>query len=1026
MNAEKACLDLLSRFFNMSFLQECNANLFWNILRIFFHTLTKKQVLLIYLMIFGLFPEVLSQEYFQQEVNYKIHVTLDDRFHELNAFETVEYINNSPDTLRFLYFHLWPNGYSGNSTALARQLFTLKGKEKLFNDPELKGYIDSLDFKVDNRQVQWNLLPGRPDICQITLNKKLMHGDTIKISTPFHVKIPKGVTSRLGHIGESYQISQWYPKPAVYDRSGWHQMPYLDQGEFYSEFGSFDVSITLPANYTVGATGNLQNNRETERLDKLAADTTWKENLNNGRDDFPPSSETMKTLRYTAKQIHDFAWFADKRFHVLKGKVKLPDTGREVTTWVMFTNRQAKLWKDALQYVNDAIWYFSKWNGDYPYQSFTAVQSALSAGSGMEYPGITVIGTANDAYSLDEVIAHEICHSWFYSALGSDERRYPFMDEGMTTAYEVRYMNKRYPEKKFWEVYLNNEKLANFFHMKNMPVERIQEIEWLMQARDNLEQPINLPAPDYNALNYSLIIYYKTAIGFNYLRAYLGDSLFDSTMHDYYREWKFKHPQPDDLRKVFESHTGKDLTWFFSDFLKTTKRIDYKVLRLENQKLLVKNNGELVSPLVICGMDGDSICFEKWFDGFAGQQWIDIPKGNYSEIRIDPKHVMPELYRLNNNIRKSGIFRKADPIRFQYFFTFEDPDYRYIMYMPSINWTRENGYMIGATLHNGFLVPKPLEYFVMPFYTIKNPSIAGYGRISFNFIPYDNFIRKATITLEGTKFGAPGNQNYYKAKTGLELFFRTINMNNSLGQKVYGNYIAASDLFQIEIPEKAKMNSYLQFGYQVKKTSLINPASLSVSCEFNQSFQKTSVELNYKFSYNGRNNGLDIRVFSGIMLKNTSEASFYGLAASGRSGREQYLYQGFYPDRFSVFPKTFWSRQMDLSEGGLVSPVNDSLGYSSKLLSMTFTSSLPGKAGRIPVKPFVNILWNDHGPGKNYNSSFFCEAGLKAGIWNFFEIYVPLLVSGNIRSIDKSVKERIRIVFNLGSFDQVKLNAKIL
>jgi hypothetical protein len=979
---------------------------------------------LICLMIIISIQEASSQEYFQQEVNYKIYVTLNDKGHELNAFETIEYINNSPDTLRFLYFHLWPNGYADNNTELARQLFSLKGKTRLFNDPELNGYIDSLNFKVDDQQVQWNLLPGQPDICKISLTKPLKPGDTITITTPFHVKIPKGVTSRLGHIGQSYQISQWYPKPAVYDRSGWHQMPYLDQGEFYSEYGSFDVSITLPENYIVGATGNLQNQQEAKMLDKLAADTTWKRTLGYGGTDFPPSSEKMKTLRYTAKQIHDFAWFADKRFHVLKGKVKLPDSGREVTTWVMFTNEQAGLWKDAVNYVNHAIWDFSKWNGDYPYQSFTAVQSALSAGDGMEYPGLTVVGLAESAYDLDEVIAHEVCHSWFYSALGSDERRYPFMDESITSAYEVRYMNERYPGKKLWEVYLKNRKQADFMHVDKMPVARMQEIEWLMQARNNLEQPINLPAPEYSVLNYSLMIYDKAAFGFNYLRAYLGDSLFDSTMHDYYRQWKFKHPQPNDLRKVFESHTGKDLTWFFSDFLGTTKRLDYKVVRFENQQVLIKNNGELVSPLVICGMNGDSICFEKWVDGFEGEKWIAVPQGNYAEIKIDPGHVMPELFRLNNNIRKSGIFRKADPIRLQLLYTIESPDKRYIMYMPSVNWTREDGFMVGLTLHNGSLIPKPMEYIVMPFYTLKNPSLTGFGKVLFNITPYDHFIRKATITLEGTKFGAPGNQNYYKAKTGLDLYFRIVKMNDPLKQRVYGYYIAASDLFQVELPEKATMNSYLQFGYEIKKTGLINPFKLLTSVESNQSFQKTSMELNYKYSYNGRNNGLDVRLFAGAMLKNTSKVPFYAFSASGRSGREQYLYEGFYPDRFTKFPNTFFSRQMDLSEGGLASPVNDSLGYSRWLFSLSFTSSLPGKAGRIPVKPFVTFLLNDHGLSTGRHSPFFCEAGLKAGIWNVFEIYVPLLVSGNIRSITGSIKDRIRIVLNLDSFNQVTLNAK--
>jgi hypothetical protein len=283
----------------------------------------------------------------------------------------------------------------------------------------------------------------------------------------------------------------------------------------------------------------------------------------------------------------------------------------------------------------------------------------------------------------------------------------------------------------------------------------------------------------------------------------------------------------------------------------------------------------------------------------------------------------------------------------------------------------------------------------------------------------------ATISLEGVQFGAPGNQNYHRVKTGLDLYFRPANMNSPFTQKVYGNYIAASDLFQIELQEKAKMNSYLQFGYKLEKTGIINPFSLLASFESGQSFIKSSVTLNYKLSYYGKKNGLDIRLFAGTMLKNNPDVPFFALSASGRSGREQYLYQGTYPDRFSVFPSTFWSRQMTITEGGLVSPVNENLGYSRWLFSLSFVSSLPVKISRLPVKPFVNVLLNDHGTGTVHNSPFFYEAGLKAGIWNFLEIYMPLVVSGNIESITGSFKDRIRIIFNLDSFNQVKLNSGI-
>ena len=972
-----------------------------------------KQTILFSLFMFCVFPKTFSQRYFQQKVNYTIDVTLHDKSNELTAFEKMEYVNNSPDTLQFLYFHLWPNAYSGNNTDLAKQIFVIKGKERLFNDPELRGFIDSLNFKVDNRQVQWKFLPDQPDICRLILNKPLAPGKSILISTPFHVKIPKGVTSRLGHIGESYQISQWYPKPAVYDNTGWHQMPYLDQGEFYSEFGTFDVRITLPENYIVGATGNLQNKHEAEMLDKIAADTSWISTSDKDKVEFPASSLKTKTLHYLGNNIHDFAWFADKRFHVLKGKVILPSSGKVVTTWLMFTNQQSDLWKNAIPYINHAILDLSGWIGDYPYNSFTAVQSALNAGLGMEYPGVTVIGVTKDAYSLDKVIAHETCHNWFYGALGSNERRYPFMDEGVTTSYEMRYLAKRYPEKKLWENYFTKESQAKFFHLDKISEQRTMEFEWLVSARNNLEQPVNLGSTDYDATNYNLIPYNKAALGFNYLRAYLGDSLYDSIIHNYYHLWKFKHPQPGDLSKVFESRTNKDLSWFFDDYIGTIKQLDYKIIRYNNQRLLIKNEGELASPILISGLNHDSVTFDKWVDGFKGQKWIELPEGDFTEIKIDRNHVMPELFRSGNTIRTTGILPKADPVMPQLLFTLEDPEKHTVMYIPAVNWNRENGFMIGLAVYNGIIIPKPFEYLFIPFYTFNNSKLEGYGKVSYNITPYDNFIRLAKISLEGTQFGAPGNQDYHKIMAGLDINLRPDKVTNPLRQKVYGRYILASDLSQIENLEKVNLNSYIQLGYNLQNIRLVNPYDLLVSVESGKSYQKATVEFNYKKSYNGSNNGLEIRLFAGTMLSNTSSNSFYSLAPSGRSGTDQYLYEGTYPDRFGVFPTSFWSRQMTISEGGMVSPLNDKLGYSNRLISLSLSSNLPGKIGRIGIKPFVNFLLNDHGISPANNSPLFGEAGIKVGFWNIFEIHFPLLVTSNVQSIAGPLNNRIRIVFNL-------------
>jgi len=197
-------------------------------------------------LLFLLLPFGAFSQYFQQDVSYKIEVKLDDKKHVLTGFETLVYKNNSPQTLTFLYMHVWPNAYKNDQTALAQQLKRTE-KDKIGTaDPKDLGSIDGLDFKVNGQVVKWEFTPTHQDIVRIDLPQGLAPGASLTLSTPFQVTIPSGSISRLGHIGQSYQITQWYPKPAVYDQNGWNEMPYLNQGEFYSEYGNFDVEITVP------------------------------------------------------------------------------------------------------------------------------------------------------------------------------------------------------------------------------------------------------------------------------------------------------------------------------------------------------------------------------------------------------------------------------------------------------------------------------------------------------------------------------------------------------------------------------------------------------------------------------------------------------------------------------------------------------------------------------------------------------------------------------------------------------------
>lgn len=487
--------------------------------------------------------------YWQQQVNYTIDVSLDDKEHSLTGFEKMEYINNSPDTLHFIWIHLWPNAYKNDKTAFSEQLLENGNTRFYFSKPEEKGYINKLDFKADGNRAQLEDHPEHIDIVKLVLPQPLAPGQKTIISTPFHVKLPFNF-SRGGHDGQSYQLTQWYPKPAVYDNKGWHPMPYLDQGEFYSEFGNFEVNITVPKNYVVAATGELQNPGEKEWL-KTRAGYTWEPvkqktktaggQLKTSFQLYPDSEKEIKILTYKQNNIHDFAWFADKRFIVNTDTCRLA-SGRIVDVYTYYTPAGKENWKQSPGFAKDAIRHYSSQVGEYPYSIVSVVQGPESFGGGMEYPTITVISPVTDPRELDYTIAHEVGHNWFYGILGSNERDYPWMDEGINSYYEYRYQQ------------------GKNHHFRQTAEQSMLET----QVAEIKDQPINTAAAEFTETNYALIAYHKTAKWMEWLEKEMGPETFRKAMQAYFTQWQFKHPQPADLKKILESSSGKNLDSAFA------------------------------------------------------------------------------------------------------------------------------------------------------------------------------------------------------------------------------------------------------------------------------------------------------------------------------------------------------------------------------------------------------------------------------------------------------------------------------
>ena len=499
----------------------------------------------IFLILFAL-PLLGQADYFQQSVRYEIDVRLDDSLQELQGYISIEYTNNAPVPLDSIVFHLWPRAFSGDHTAFARQQLRNGSTRFHFADPRRRGTLDSLAFQVEGESARFTYT-AQPDIGVLQLNAPLLPGKTAAITTPFRVKIPASF-SRLGHVGQSYQITQWYPKPAVYDREGWHPMPYLDQGEFFSEFGDFTVRISLPENYVVAATGVLQDAQERSWLLQQADST--RERLENYEqviaygyveEAFPPSAEAYKTLTYTAERVHDFAWFADKRFQVLHDTLHLRSAAQDpIDVWSFFTQSESAYWKNSPDYLKRATKFYSEHVGTYPYPQVTGVQSALSAGAGMEYPMITVIGLSGSDYALDEVLAHEIGHNWFYGVLGSNERDHPWMDEGLNSYYESRYTRRYYPDRDG--------------RIQLVPGRELDadKVAYHYLARLGRDQAPDTRSDSLTQYNYWMGAYSKPALVLSEVEERVGADRIDEAIGAYYQRWQFRHPAPEDFYAALE------------------------------------------------------------------------------------------------------------------------------------------------------------------------------------------------------------------------------------------------------------------------------------------------------------------------------------------------------------------------------------------------------------------------------------------------------------------------------------------
>ncbi len=984
----------------------------------------KNNFSILLLVIFS-FSVKAQNTYWQQQIDYRIEVRLDDVHHMLRGFVEITYHNKSPNELNGIYVHLWPNAYASRKTVFNRELLKHGDTKFQYADESDYGYIDSLSFvmeKYDEQEGKHSLVLTYPDndsrdVAYIDLPKPIKSGEVFKIRTGFREKLPYSF-SRGGHVNQAYQVTQWYPKIAMYDQNGWHPHYYTEQAEYYDNFGNYDIQITIPSNYIVAATGNLLTEAEKEWLNSLVGkETTAQQNI--------ASSNSYKTLHYSENNIHDFAWFADKNFIVNKSSVVLPNSKRLVDTWVFYLPEHKTVWHNAAKMIDSSLYYYSLWIGDYLYSQATAVDGHLSAGSGMEYPNITIIsGNYRSEKSLESVIVHEVGHNWFQGMLGFDEKDFPWLDEGFNTYYQNRYIALRYPSKPLEE----KKKFSFLFNMDETDNYRESTLLTFLHRRHD-DQAACRPADEFTHMNYGLIVYMKVPFAIRYLEKYLGTEKFDSTMQQLFKAWALKHPSPADVQSAFRNSVPQDLDWFFNTIICSTEKMDYKILRAKDTvnigghtfyKVLIKNKQHNKIPFTLSSMNHNKIERTQWYGGFMGKNTVLFPYAHFQELGLDADYSSIEYKRQNNYIRMRGICRKTEPFQLKLIGGLENPRYTTLYVAPAFGYNFYNKMMYGLIFYNSIFPNKNFEWQIAPLYSKESGNINGFARINTYFFPAQNSltVTKINFNISTVRFAygvhrSEENIDYFdeiqRVQGSLKLFFKTdepylVNAFSIRNIWLYGKeYLydfnnSTQKLYKFR-PDFYHMD-YFQLVYEYINSRKVNPFSFRVVNESgfymentftlrNNYLSRMTAEFNYRVNYSAKK-GLDIRVYGGY---DPSSSQPIFLAAG--NGYNDYTIDHYFLGRFEH--SGFDAHQVSNSGGMMkfnTSADAGRLGEGFSALALNLSSSLP-----VPwLFVFTDVgVYNPMSSIFNQNNVLF-DAGLGVHIIpGVFDVYLPLLVSDDIK-----------------------------
>ncbi len=536
-----------------------------------------------------------------------------------------------------------------------------------------------------------------------------------------------------------------------------------------------------------------------------------------------------------------------------------------------------------------------------------------------------------------------------------------------------------------------------------------------------------------------MIVYYKTSLVFTYLLQYLGEEKFNDIMQQFFRNWQFRHPYPDDLRRVFEENCDRDLGWLFDDLIATNGKIDYKITAVKGDSVLVKNSGDIASPLQLTSKKDGLIQQRRWYPGFKGREWLHLVTEKSDNVVLFDSIWLPEINQKNNSFKTHGLLKWVEPINVNAFQIFEKPDRTLVGIFPTVGWNYYNKTLLGVVVYSPLIPKQTLEYQLMPMFGLGNHNFAGMGRAVINLYPESAFLQALQLSINARRFGtgAGHNDNYNRARGEIMMLFRNHNARSVFEKSLRLGITSASQQSMVT-NDRIFENYFLTLNAGFANHHIWNPYRINFNMEKHNTYLISSLEINSSLALKYASKAIQARIFAaGFLQKDNDFSNFYNIRLSGASGIHDYKFENLYLGRFEDITdknrSVFLSQQFVPDEGGFVS----NIPYATSdwwLVSAGLTIRIP----RMPVSVFFNAgtysgagssIWYVSAEESVKSELLSYETGFVINLGEFIKVYFPVATSKDISRVHKIFSENLwqtlRYTIDLNVINPFKLKDQI-